>query len=177
MVHTSESWEPKLAALEATVESITLNLGQLTASVQAITTALGELTRHSAAQFEQLAVGVAAVAGPRKTDWAVFVAAGILILAIGNGALSPLQQRMDMLQEEQHRAMQWHDKHAALSLHPVGKARIDALDLKVNAEEAHEHEQLMQITQELAAIQHTTDPDMATRITVLESRLNALDKR
>ena len=163
------TWAAKVAKLEATQEACARDIVNLVAVVHGLSTTVTNLAQNTSAQIERLAVGLAAATGPRKTDWAVLVAAGVLVLAIGNGALSPITQRVSDLQDNQVRLRQQLEDHKMLPLHPVGQARIDILDRDVN-------EKLMALTKELDNVREHGSPMTAARLAVVEERLRKLDR-
>lgn len=115
------SFEPRLARVEAILESVTTDISALTSAVRT----QGE---NASAQLTQLQVAVTQAAGPRKTEWSTVVAAVALILAIGAAAFAPVVLRVDELARALASLSNDHKEHTAQPMHAVGAARVDWLE-------------------------------------------------
>ena len=113
--------EPRVAALETGIASLTGDIAELVKAVHEQGVSIGKL-----------AVEVRGVQGPRKTDWGVILTAAGLMMAIGAAALSPLYLRMNDVQATAAQNRADYHAHTLLTLHPVGAEKIAALERRLD---------------------------------------------
>ena len=144
--------EPKVAKLEVLMESITKD------------------AVHLAEAVERLADKVDAVAMPRAIQWQSILTAGILALSLGAAALGPILWRVDALHTDITRLSELFDSHQKLLLHPVGSARVDELEKMMLA-------RMQELTKELDIVRTQGTPITSSRLGVLESRVDEIQRR
>ena len=144
--------DPKLARLEAVVESLIKDALHLTTVV------------------EKLADRVDVVALPKKTEWQVVGVAGTLLFAIGAAVMGPITWRLDTLQTGLAHLTDEFRAHEKLPLHPVGTARVNALEQAMIVRDEGQ-------TKELDIVRREGTPITAARMSVLESEMRDVQRR
>lgn len=120
--------ESRVARTEANVESIAKTVDALTRDVRALSASIQDHSEQVERQIKELLVSVTTAAGPRKTDWHLVLGGVGLVLAIGAAVFSPLMLRIADARAMAEVLTQKIDAHANLASHPVGIARLDALE-------------------------------------------------
>jgi hypothetical protein len=158
-VESGNGWQPKLAALETSVEAVTRELGALAVTVQTVSTDLGAFARSTTEHLRLLAVDIASAKAPRATNWQVVVAAGVLILALSAAVIAPLSLRLNEMQITQMTNAANFAGHEKLTLHPVGMALIARLQ------------------DDVKQIRDEGSPSVRLKLAVMEERLATLSRR
>ena len=161
-------WEPKVAKLEATIEAVTRDIASLTSAVSGLGQTVRDLAENTAKHFESLLVSVTAATGPRRTDWQVVIAAGVLVLALSAAVIAPLSQRLNEIQLGHEMLEARFYGHERLPLHPVGATRVDLLDRLIN-------ERIDTLTKEFDHVRVEGSPVTRERLSVLESLMRAAE--
>lgn len=117
--------EPRVAKLE-------VGLDRLTSDVQNLAVVVREQGSQMEQEIQKLVVAVTQASGPRKTDWSTIFAGIMLVLAIGSAVFWPLNQTSQNSKDDIVLLRQELSNHRALNLHPVGEARINAMEQKFN---------------------------------------------
>jgi len=117
--------EPRVAKLETGLETLTRNVSELAAVMR-------ENAVATNTKIDNLIVSVTQAQAPKKTEWGVLISAFGLILALGAAVLVPLnnstQENKNMI-EACHQVLV---KHMELDMHPVGCAKVQALEKAVS---------------------------------------------
>ena len=166
---TMAGWEPKVAKLEATIESITKDIASLTNAVQGLSSTIGELARNTAEQFEKLAVGLSSASAPKRVDWQVLISGAVLCMTLVGAVIYPITLQIGNLKETHIRLQDIMYEHTMLPLHPIGAAKIDALQLSVDTRFAS-------MTKELDLVRRDGSPITHARLSVLEERFRQLEQ-
>ena len=119
---------PTESHMEGRVARLEEGLTQLTRNVSDLTTSLREYSAQTNQKIDALAISVTQAQSPKRTDWSVIIAASRIDFGVGgSGTYSSERSTQDNKQqiEKYHESMV---EHMKLELHPVGKARIDALE-------------------------------------------------
>lgn len=155
-----QSIEPRIARLETGLQVVTRDLESVGRDLRDVAAALKNFGDQADARFERLSVLITEARAPKKIEWQTILAGIALIMSIGVAAIKPLydqdaseqqlriagdtilkgeiaDRRQDL--ERQIATLAKHDEmlhdslgeHAKLKLHPVGEARIDALEDQV----------------------------------------------
>lgn len=144
--------EPRVARVEAALESVTANINALTNDVRS----LGDVMREQGAgverQLQALSVGIAEANAPRRTDWGTLIAAGALVLALGSAVLMPIYSSMGEMSAKLATLSTTLDRHRMLKLHPVGEARIDALEQGLRTRSADNLKQIDRLAEQIDAL-------------------------
>ena len=117
--------EPRVTRIEAEVSAIAKDITALSDVVR-------ELAKNTSIQIKELLVAVNAAAAPRPTNWAIFISAVALIMAVGAAVLSPLSARVLILErrvEESHNTLQ---AHMMLPIHPVAAKELEYIKEKID---------------------------------------------
>lgn len=115
-----EHLEPRVARLEAGLETLTKNVSD-------IAVAMRDNSVATNAKIDQLAIAVTNANAPKKTDWSLFISIGFFILALGSAVFWPLNKQT---QDNKQQVENYHDsmvEHVKMDNHPVGEANIKAL--------------------------------------------------
>lgn len=117
--------EPRVAKLETGLEI-------LTRDVTTLATVVREQSRNIEAEIQNLAVAVTQAAGPKKTDWSLFIGFIMLILTIGSAVFWPINQTAESNKTAIHELGSLVASHVALDSHPVANVILKSLEDKVN---------------------------------------------
>ena len=188
MPDSNNHLEPRVAAIEAQLATLTTDVSSLVTAV-----------REQSKQIGSLAVEVSTAKGPRKTEWSVMIGAIALFMSIGAAALSPLYLRMGDMQLTQQGNSEKFEVHEKLRLHPVGSEKIDALekdlqnavlrrevataalassvekDIKILRDEAASR--AVGYTTQIEQLRDKTIPPLNERIAVMDQRVKELESR
>ena len=156
MSETHKSIEPRVAKLEGTLEALTSDVRDLAGIVR-------DQGKQMQVGMERLGLSVERASAPKSVQWfpliGTVLSVGALIVSIGAAVLSPMIQRIGVIES----AVMKHDDefhgHEKLTLHPVGAQRIDALEKTVED------------------LRKDGTPKMRETVAVLEERLKALEKK
>lgn len=121
---TNPHLEPRVAKLEG-------QLDRLTEDVRSLATIVRDQGITVEKQLSELTVAVTQAAGPRKTDWSMIISAVLLIMAIGSAAFWPLNQTVQENKLALENLNQSFQNHGQLTLHPVGQALLQRLELQL----------------------------------------------
>ena len=165
-----ENLEPKIAKMEATIESVTRDIGNLAHIVQGISGTVADLAKSTNEQFEKLLVGITTAAAPRRTDWQVVIAAAVLCLALGAAVLTPISAQIVHLDTQTEALNSQIDAHMRLPLHPVGESRVNDLEKNLTA-------RLEELTKELDLVRTQGTPITSSRLGVLETQVIEISRR
>ena len=83
----------------------------------------------------QLAITVSKISVPRGADPNTLIQLGLLILAVGSIIFATLGQRITSIESVNENQTALFAAHEKLPLHPVGQARIDALEKRIDKQE------------------------------------------
>ena len=110
--------EPRVAAIEAQLTTLTSDVSDLVGAV-----------RKQGEQMGALALAIERVSAPKQANWLALigtvVSVVLLFVTIGSLVLYPMTKEITHLQA-------WSVHHSELELHPVGKTRIDALERRLD---------------------------------------------
>lgn len=115
--------EPRVARLETGLETLTRNVSEMAVSIR-------ENATNTNQKIDSLIVAVTQAQAPKKTDWGLFISAIGLILALGAAVLIPLNNATN---DNKSRMEAYHEsmvEHQKMDMHPVGWAKVQALDQK-----------------------------------------------
>lgn len=127
----SDDFETRNQHLEPRVAKLEGQLDRLTEDVRSLASIVRDQGSNVEKQLSELTVAVTQAAGPKKTDWGTLISAVLLIMAIGSAAFWPLNQTV---QENKVSIDSLNEKfidHSKLSLHPVGQALVQKLELQL----------------------------------------------
>lgn len=124
--------EGRMVAVETRMETVTTSLQNVANDIRDLSAVVRQQGTNIEGQISQLLVAVTQASAPRKTDWQTLIAGVGLILAIGAAAFSPLLLRLNDVQNGLGRLEAREEKHEALPMHPVGMARLDAIERITN---------------------------------------------
>jgi hypothetical protein len=119
------------AQLEPRVAKLETGLDILTQNVQNLTTAVRENSIAMEDKLERITIAVTQAQAPRKTDWSIVISGIFLIMAIGSAVFWPLNQTSQNNKTEMEKMEQKFEQHQSLTLHPVGAAKVEALEISL----------------------------------------------
>lgn len=177
-------------SIESRVATHDAQISALTRDIRDLTDAVREQGTRVEGQIASLLVAVEKAQAPRRTDWGVLISAVGLILAIGMAALGPAFWRLGRLEAAEVRAQDDIHAHERLELHPVGHAKIAALekdlaknlaelDVKLQTETSlltdSIKDQVASLRAEFADVKQNGSPITRERLAVIEERQRAKD--
>jgi uncharacterized protein HemX len=169
--------EPRVATIESELKSLTRDVGILTKDVRDLVGAVKEQSDNYDAQLRKLTVDLVGASGPRPMNWGVLLNGVGLSLAIGAAVFYPMQFRITELSERADSFMAEFRAHEKLTLHPVGTAKVDALDRLVQEEATNLEKELADLRKSIDEIRLEGSPAMQVQIALMESRIAALMDR
>ena len=119
-VESLASHDRRLTRVETEIEAQSLNIFNLTKAVD-----------ENGRQISQLALAVNTAMGPRKTDWHLVLGAIGLIAVLGAAAFSPMFTQIGDSKLAISALNKDLSDHQKLTMHPVGAARIDAMEVRL----------------------------------------------
>ena len=137
----SNESEPRNQYLEPRVAKLEGQLDRLTEDVRSLASIVRDQGNTVEKQLSELTVAVTQAAGPRKTEWSTIISAVLLIMAIGSAAFWPLNQTVQENKTAIETLNQNFQNHGLLTLHPVGQALVQRLELQLKDHvESNRHE-------------------------------------
>ena len=140
---SSSDTASRVARLETTTEALARDIASLTSDVRTITRLVQEQSSSIERQIRDYVVG------STKTDWQAWLTAALVALAVGTAAMSPVYWRLDSIGDQVLRVDDGLLEHTRLTLHPVGRARIDGLERRFDSaiaelrKEARRHDSIL----------------------------------
>ena len=171
---TTNNLEPRVATIESELKSLTRDVGMLTKDVRDLVQAVKVQSDNYDAQLRKITVDLVGVSGPRPMNWGVLLNGVGLSLAIGAAVFYPMNFRITEMSERASGFMKEFRDHEKLTLHPVGTAKVEALDRLVQDEAANLEKELTQLRKSIDEIRLEGSPAMQVRIALMESRIYAL---
>ena len=137
---SENDFDSRLSKAETLLDGLLKTVDSLASNVQTIATTIREHAETTDKQINSLAVEIIKAGAPKQANWLGLISASVaistLLMAIGAAVLLPLNQRVEMIRNELMNLNAQCREHELLQLHPVGKSRIDALEIELRAEAA-----------------------------------------
>ena len=177
-----ETLESRVAVVETGLQTLTREVGQLVDAIRAQSTDVAK-------QIAALSIAVEKAAAPRATNWQTLFAAIALVVTIGGGVWVVLDGKisrntLDLVDSERRSRVidedlrahidKFHDElvaHQQLKSHPVGEARIDAMEKQMLLMTDRLSASLAALDAKLQKEYQLAGENTATRVADLDMRL------
>ncbi|MEK6884908.1 MAG: hypothetical protein AABY22_35080, partial [Nanoarchaeota archaeon] len=114
--------------VETRIVAIETNISNLASSLEKLSNVVSINASMTNQNIEKLTDLISKANSPKPISWALVISFCFFAMALGGAALSPLWMRIGDIQTNVAKQENKFSDHEKLKLHPVGEARIDAME-------------------------------------------------